>query len=248
MAVEATEQYLQKIFTTQVLGSHFCIKSPVFFMDLAEATLSGWCFSQQTARSSPADISIAYQDESFYVDASILEAPKVVDDLLDALNEFFLCLSYLTAGKNNTLKLLHCASYVQDRQNIILLGEKNSGKSQQVFTKAMAGYKIYADDLLLWHPKKSEFIALGLPLRLRRSAISLTQDDSIKDRFLIGKHVLYSHKKFFNQALLGERFSIDKIKVMNQSFEPIDIPIHQFLSRLEQSLISDNFLSYKRDI
>ena len=246
MAVDTPDRQ-QKTFVTEAFEGQFCIVAPVFFMDLVKATLNGWQFAEQSCVS-PKDIVVSYQDEVFHIDATILDEPKVVEDLLDALNEFFLCLSYLLANKNPALKLLHCASYVDANQNVILLGEKRSGKSEQILAKAMAGHKIYADDLLLWHPEKGEFMALGLPLRLRRSAVSLLKDASIKDRFLIGKHILYSHKKYFNRAALGEQFSLDQIKVMNQDFEPVKISIYQFLERLEQSLISDNFLSYKKPL
>ena len=247
MAVETLDQYQQKTVITKVLGVQLCIEAPAFFIKLANATLNGWHFVEQSELSAR-DIVVSYQDKRLQVDATILDKPKVIDDLLDALNEFFLCLSYLLANKNTNLKLLHCASYVEADQNVILLGEKKSGKSEYVLSKAIAGHKIYADDLLLWQPKKSEFIALGLPLRVRRSTTSLANDSAAKDKFLAGKNILYSHKKFFNQAELGEGFLLDQVKLMKDGFIAVNVPIYQFQKQLERHLISDNFISYKKPL
>ena len=248
MAVEEADKYQASIFVVEIFDGQICIKSPAFFIELAQATLSGWRFAKDAPCSKDLDVSISYQDDLFCVDASILDKPKQTQDLLDALNEFFLCLSYLLANKNPKLKLLHCASYVESGENVILLGEKNSGKSDKTLSIALGGDKIYADDLLLWSVKTSEFIALGLPLRLRRSTALFDKDDSIRDKFLMGKHILYSHKKYFNQAVLGEHFLLDKIQLMEKGFALNNIPIHKFQSQLEQFLISDKFISYKRKI
>ena len=148
MAVEDSTAHQQKHFTTRVFDGLICITAPISFVELAEATLIGWYFAEQEHHSAKTDIVVSYQGNSFCVDSTILDKPKVVDDLLDALNEFFLCLSYLVANKTQAFGLLHCASYAEAGENIILLGEKKSGKSAKTLSKAISGELIYADDLL----------------------------------------------------------------------------------------------------
>lgn len=248
MAVTTTQGHQQNTFITKALDTTICIYAPIFFIELAKNTLSGWSFKSIQPNSTEIDISISYQNKVYCLDSVILNKNKNFNDLLDALNEFFLLLSYLIAGRNKTLKLIHCASYQEDGTNIILLGEKHSGKSEQILKKALSDCKVYADDLLFWNPKDSKFIALGLPLRLRRTAISLIKDASIKDKFFKGKHILYSHKNFFNQSALEDYFLLDKIKIMNNQYISNDIPIYKFQKYLEKYLIGNNLISYKRKI
>lgn len=248
MAIRAADKYSKKTFTTRALGGLICAELPVFFIDLIRVTLNGWHFTEVTCCSEQVDIIVSHQKDSFYIDATILDKPKIVDDLLDALNEFFLCLSYLTANKNNCFKLIHCASYVEDDKNIIVIGQKKSGKSELVLSKAISGNLIYADDLLLWNPKKGVFISLGLPLRIRKSSPLLSDHTLIKDKFLIGKNILYSHQKYFNNAKFGVSFSLDRLKTVDKNFKTKNVPIHKILTYLEQHLISDNFTSYKKDL
>ena len=133
-------------------------------------------------------------------------------------------------------------------QNIFLFGQKKSGKSELVLSKAISGNLIYADDLLLWNPKKGVFISLGLPLRIRKSSPLLSDHTLIKDKFLIGKNILYSHQKYFNNAKFGVSFSLDRLKTVDKNFKTKNVPIHKILTYLEQHLISDNFTSYKKDL
>ncbi len=250
MAVEHSNIHQQKYFITRAFDSLISIVAPASFIELAEATLIGWRFVEQKSSLAKNDIIVSYRDNLFHVDSTVLNNPKVVDDLLDALNEFFLCLSYLLANKTQEFGLLHCASYTETGKNIILLGDKKSGKSAKTLSKAIAGELIYADDLLLWHAKRGVFVALGLPLRLRRTMISLIDGDTVKDKFIIGKNILYSHQKFFNNAKLGDEFSLDQLKLMSENFDfaTKDISMYKTLLYLKQHLIADNFLSIKKNL
>jgi hypothetical protein len=247
LAVEHSNVHQQKHFTTRAFDSLICIIAPASFIELAEATLIGWRFVEQKSSLAKSDIIVAYRDNLFHVDSTVLDNPKVVDDLLDALNEFFLCLSYLLANKTQEFSLLHCASYTEAGKNIILLGDKKSGKSAKTLSKTIAGELIYADDLLLWHAKRGIFVALGLPLRLRRTMIPLIDSDTVKDKFIIGKNILYSHQNFFNNAKLGDEFLLDQLKLMSENFDFAikDIPVYKTLFYLKQHLIAGNFISIK---
>lgn len=248
MAVETTDKHQQYTFVTKALDTSICVVAPIFFIELAKTTLTGWQFKQTQPNSQEVDISINYHKMDYCLDSVILNNAKNYGDLLDALNEFFLLLSYLIASRNETLKLIHCASYHENGANIVLLGKKHSGKSEQTLKKASSGCKIYADDLLFWNPKDGKFIALGLPLRLRRTATSLTKETSIKNKFFKGKNILYSHKKYFNLATLGEYFLLDKLKVLDEKFITTNVPFYKFQKYLENYLIGSQHISYKRKI
>ena len=248
MEIDIATKYKQKEFTAEVFSSLICIVAPSFFIDLVEATLNGWSFTEKKSDFVKRDVVVLYQNDLFHIDSIVLDEPKVVDDFLDALNEFFLCLSYLVVNKTKDFKLLHCASYAEEDKNIITVGPKNSGKSELILSKAITGKRIYSDDLLLWPTKKGVFISLGLPLRLRRTAISLIKDKSIKEKFLIGKNILYSHQKNFDNAKFGTNFSLDELKIMDKSFKEKDVPIYKLLTCIEPYLISDRFFSHKKDL
>jgi hypothetical protein len=246
LEIDTAINYKQKEFTTEVFSNSICIVAPSFFIDLVEATLNGWSFIEKHSDSIKRDVVVMHKNDSFYIDSIVLDQPKVVDDLLDALNEFFLCLSYLVVNKTKGFKLLHCASYAEADKNIITVGPKNSGKSELILSKAITGKRIYSDDLLLWSTEKGIFISLGLPLRLRRTAISLIKDKSTKEKFLVGKNILYSHRNFFDNAKLGVEFSLDELKVMDRSFKEKDVSIYKLLSCIGPYLISDRFFSHKK--
>ncbi|RUM81012.1 MAG: hypothetical protein DSZ15_00065, partial [Candidatus Thioglobus sp.] len=82
----------------------------------------------------------------------------------------------------------------------------------------------------------------------RRTAISLIKDKSIKEKFLIGKNILYSHQKIFDNAKLGADFSLDELKIMDKDFKEKDVPIYKLLTCIEPYLISDRFFSHKKDL
>ena len=248
MEIDIATKYKQKEFTAEVFSSLICIVAPSFFIDLVEATLNGWSFTEKKSDFVKRDVVVLYQNDLFHIDSIVLDEPKVVDDFLDALNEFFLCLSYLVINKTKDFKLLHCASYAEEDKNIITVGPKNSGKSELILSKATTGKRIYSDDLLLWSTKKGVFTSLGLPLRLRRTAISLIKDKSIKEKFLIGKNILYSHQKKFDNAKFGTNFSLDELKIMDKNFKEKDVPIYKLLSCIEPYLIGDHFFSHKKDL
>ena len=248
MEIDTSTIYKQQKFTTELFSSLICITAPSFFIDLVEATLNGWGFAEKKSNLIKSDIVVLYQNDLFHIDSIVLDEPKVVDDFLDALNEFFLCLSYLVVNKTKDFKLLHCASYAEEDKNIITVGPKNSGKSELILSKAIAGKRIYSDDLLLWSIREGVFISLGLPLRLRKTAVSLIKDKSIKEKFLIGKNILYSHRNFFDNAKLGTSFSLDELKIMDKNFKEKDVPIYKLLTCIEPYLISDRFFSHKKDL
>jgi hypothetical protein len=166
-------------------------------------------------------------------------------DLLDSLNEFFLQISYLVCTKNNHLRLLHCSSYRDNNENIILVGNKNSGKSRFVQEKAIDNYHIYADDLLIW-TKNTTFVSLGLPLRIRRENIQNKQ--LIKKNFLVGKNILYSHINSFDLAKFGDEFELDKLLLMMPNYSPEKVSLLNTFKVIKKFIIDENLYTIKRKI
>jgi hypothetical protein len=104
LEIDTSTIYKQQKFTTELFSSLICITAPSFFIDLMKATLNGWGFAEKKSNLIKSDIVVLYQNDLFHIDSTVLDKPKTVDDFLDALNEIFLCLSYLVINKTKTLK------------------------------------------------------------------------------------------------------------------------------------------------
>jgi hypothetical protein len=217
-----------------------------FFFDLTKATLNGWSFTAISDQLNSSDIIVSFKDEKYIINSIILSKPKIVNDFLDALNEFFLCISYFICYKNKNFKLLHCSAFSENGKNIIVTGAKKSGKSRLVYSKAKSGNLIYADDLLLWSHRDSVFTSIGLPLRLRR-ARELIENQPVKGKFLFGKNILYSHNSHFNIAPLGMSFELDKVLFMEDNFQAKDIPIFKFFNFLKDYIIDEDLYKLEKE-
>ncbi|MDV7270595.1 hypothetical protein RYZ20_06750 [Thioclava sp. A2] len=227
-------------------GEHLKVVCPEFFATLLQATLNGWAITLAPEHHHSVDILVAYEDEVFQIDALVLDAPRQHRDMIDTLNEFFLCLSYLLCAAKPSTILLHCAAFVEGSQNHIVVGEKNRGKSTLVYQKAAGGTKILADDLLLWDVPEGVFMTLGLPLRMRRPLFGLAEHPDHKQKFLAGRSIAYSRAGGFNIAGVGECFALDALFELSQERVAQKVNLLKLRPALKKFSIAPTFSTLKK--
>lgn len=192
------------------------------------------------------DIEVLFSNDTFVIESIIDNKPKIRFDIIDALNEFFLYFSYRIVSKTKfKYRLIHCSAFQENNKNTIIIGEKRAGKSQLVLNKAQSDTLILADDLILWNTEKSNFVALGLPIRLRKTPHNLRQIEKLKSSFLIGKYIMYSHNSLFNIAQLGEAFLLDKVSRLNTDHKLKKVSIFSSTKVIKTGLINKNLSTKK---
>ena len=90
-------------------NSEILIFCPQFFANLMAQTLVGWSI----APAQPGDgydITLSYDGARYTIDSIMLDAPRDYGDMIDALNEVFLCLSYHVAANTPDAVLIHDAA------------------------------------------------------------------------------------------------------------------------------------------
>lgn len=198
------------------------ISLPCFFLSLLKETLSGWSIEPNLERNEP-DIVVSFNDGLFSIETPLrYAAPKRVD-MIDALNQFFLCLAYFISAKIKMTKLIHCGSFCDSGSYTIILGAKNSGKSTLLLQKSQQGNLVLADDLLLWFPMLGKFTCLGLPLRLRVAGFGSNGEALNLRRFVIGERIAYSRNHAVEIAQAGHTFTPDHVcQYVNQEMLPVN--------------------------
>lgn len=236
-----TEQFCGESiwFRLEGLGQSHLIKIPMFFVKLLDQTLTGWNLNQCAEAKRP-EISLDFNGFEFVITSTLIKSVPVRTDLVDALNEFLLSLAYLTTAKISGARLLHCGAYSQDGLNIVVVGDKNAGKSSLVFEKAKGGGTILADDLLVWMPSLAQVMCMGLPLRMRRPVFGL-RGSSFENKFVAGKQIAYAEKTVFKVAEAGFCFTPDKIcQIDNRNLK--EVSFIRWPQIIEKHVISDTFL------
>jgi len=220
------------------------VACPQFFLLLLEGTLTGWDFkltSQTTF-----DLRISYVSDTYTVDSIVLNESKSYSDLIDTLNEAFLSLSYISALKLDKWRLIHSAAYRENGKNHLLIGSKNSGKSTDIAMKALENQKVFSDDITLYNPVTAKFVALGLPLRLRRPLSTVLKDKINPKDFVAGKGIAYSKNGRFDIAPVGEAFLIDNmlLKSAHNCIKPISLLSAP--KTMQKFIISEEYIIQKK--
>jgi len=241
MAVTEEGQTDERSFVLEGARHRVEVVAPLFFFDLLGQTLTGWSIQPLESCDTP-DLTIR-KDGDDYVITSILAKPVPVRrDLIDALNEVFLCLSYLITARTFGAYLLHCAAFRVDGVNILVFGKKNAGKSSLMLEKARQGATILADDLMIWLPQAAEVMCVGLPLRMRRPVLGLDHGAAVTPQFIAGRQTAYAQKDVFQIAKAGLSFTPDKIcQLQNRQLVPV--PFMQWPRVIAKHRISDDCIT-----
>lgn len=227
-------------------GYHFDILCPKYLAAIFAQTLNGWQVSPLHGEDGRPVITVIKDSDRYLVDALVLEHPSLCRDVIDTLNEVFVCLAYLYDHQRGQGDLIHCASYLEQGENHIVVGPKNSGKSTLAHTKAKEGLHIFADDLLFWDPAVGQFISLGLPLRLRRPVVmkdGITADPS---HFFAGQSIAYSKLGVFDIAPFGYAFAVDRLWYMQPDHHPKAVSLLKTASTLREFRIPKRFSTLKK--
>ena len=131
-----------------------------------------------------ADVKITIKNGKYvFKTGSLRQVPEHLD-LVDALNQLFLCMCYITVSQLIKARLVHCAGFVENNIQTLVFGKK-AGKSSLILEKMRHGATTLSDDLLMWLPNKTEFLYLGLPIRMRHPLVGW-EEHSKKKSELIG--------------------------------------------------------------
>lgn len=243
MALSTQKNTQAFLLSVKEEGLNITVSAPLFFFQLLQQTLNGWEGVSVLFCEEP-DIDVQTKGDQFILKTVLERSVPARKDIIDILNEFFLCLAYLMTAKIEVAKLVHCAAFSQDEKKIVIFGNKKAGKSSKVFEHAEAGAEILADDLLVWLPKRAEFMCIGLPLRMRRPVLGLDQIGSEKKRFIAGRQTAYAHKDAFFVRPAGWSFVPDKIYRL-ENRRMVSIPFLKWPKIIENHLISSEYTKLK---
>lgn len=228
-------------------GSNFKLLCPKYIAAMLSQTLMGWQITKiENAQAASPIISVLKGEDGYFVDALVIERPSLCIDLIDVLNEVFVCLAYLYHHQRAQGDLIHCAAYIEGGENHIVVGPKNSGKSTLAHDKAKDGLHIFADDLLFWDPITGQFITLGLPLRLRRPVVMRDGQPADPSHFFAGRSIAYSKQGVFDIAPMGYAFCVDRLWYMQPDHQVKAISLIKTASTLREFRIPKYFSSLKK--
>lgn len=193
------------------------------------------------------DISVEYDGTLYLTDSRIYEDPITRSDPIHALNDFFLTLAYLYTRQNSDHHLIHCSAYSEDGRNILLLGDKKSGKSFAATWHGVTGNRFIADDLLLWNYKTGFFKAIGLPPRMRRPVPAAIIEHVSPEAFLAGEDLAYLKKDAYNGIDAGSIVEFDKVRVFESPRAFHDVKLINYARELRKRRIDSVFWEYKKD-
>lgn len=220
---------------------------PRYFAGLLAQTLTGWTITE-THSDNRAMITVRLSENTYLVDADVLESVQIHHDIIDALNEVLVCLSYTVTNQTKGAVLLHCAAYGTNNACQIIVGEKNSGKSTVAYHHACSGQSIAADDLLIWIPRQGVFCTLGLPIRMRRPVLSPSGALADAGKFFAGAHIAYSRTDAFDIMPAGQTLLLDQLYTLGPNHEARNVPVLKITSTLKRHLIDDRFTNIKKQL
>ena len=223
----------------------FVVYAPDFLWSLIDSALLGWQSIEKPSEQK-ADIAICYDQSNFITDSLIYDHPIKRTDTIHTLNDFFLTLAYLYARSKSEYRLIHCSAYSDGRQNILLLGNKKSGKSFQATFHGLVGGILFADDLLLWNASSGRFLTLGLPPRLRRPVHPDILEKAGTDCFLTGRDLVYMKKGGYAGTAVGTAIEFDRVCIFNTPQDHEDIPLLSYAKEIRKREIQDKFWKNKK--
>ncbi len=220
------------------------VLAPTLFTELVLHLLSGWRVDK--VDDIEACIALRYLDNQWQIDSIICNSTIIRNDLVDAVNIFFLLLVYNVKRLQPSSKLIHCAGYEQNNENTLVLGTHGSGKSMHVITQGILGNKVLADDLVLFYPRRGLFATLGLPIRLRRPIGEFIENYFNASDLLVGSQIAYVRKNAIPVAPAGEVFSLDKFEQFDHDGVK-NISIFSVLRHAKKYVLGDHFSSVKKN-
>lgn len=227
-----------------MLNGHNCnvlIKAPDIIHKLLSLTLSGWTYKKLIVNDY-FELNVSLQNSKYHIISNLAYVPTPRSDLVDTLNEIFLCLCYMLTAKNRDSLLIHCAAFYENDRNSVILASKKSGKSTLVLDKSQQGFSILADDLAIWFPTQGELMCLGLPIRMRRP---IPAEFHLKGQdFIAGKNIAYSKATSVKCFQVGHLFVPDKIMTLNNRVTK-SISFWRWPSMLNAFAIDDAYTQLK---
>ena len=182
-------------------------------------------------------IEVAYEDKKY-----VVKGPNYIShphkDLVNTLNELFICVAFTIAHNFNHMRLMHCAAYANSKEAVLLFGKRKSGKSTLVTKKALADYKVYGDDICLWSTKGERIISLGFPIRRRRPVFYEENNQSYNDCFIAGHSLAYSRKNCFRLASPGESIEPTEVYELTRGFQEATVAPSNIARYFEEFWIS----------
>ena len=205
------------------------INAPDIFHKLLSLTLSGWTYMQPTV-DDYFELGVTLHNGKYHITSNLAYAPTPRSDLVDTLNEIFLCLCYLLTAKNPDGLLIHCAAFCEKDRNNVILASKKSGKSSLVLDKSQQGVSILADDLAIWFPMQGRLIPAEFHLK--------------RQDFIAGKNIAYSKSASVNCFQVGYLFVPDKLMTLNNRVTK-SISFWRWPSMLNAFAIDDTYSQLK---
>ena len=237
------------LFQLSVDDFSLVIKAPYFFYPMIQSSLLGWETSEHSVAPTKdtLDVYIHYDGTHFFTDALIYEKPIRRLDPIHALNDLFLTLVYFYAKHHTKQHLIHCAAYSDGQENILLLGNKKSGKSFLATQHGLNGGQFIADDLLLWHPGRGNFKAIGLPPRLRRPVHTDIMKSTNSDSFLVGHDLAYMKTDSYKGISAGSIIEFDRVRVFKSPHVSSDVKLHDYAKEIRKRQIRGSLWSIKKE-
>lgn len=220
------------------------LRCPGAFLPLLSATLSGWQIVDGSPDDQP-EIAVCRDEKRFLIDSITLEKPSIATDVIDALNYIFLAMAYLYKARSGRTVLLHGVAFRSGSEISVVFGRKGAGKSSLVFSKALEGHRVFADDLLIWDIGLNQFKALGLPLRMRRPIPEHLRALDLGQRLIAGARIAYSRQAAFDVVSVGRQFFPDQFSEFNTRGELRAIPLYRLISKIKKYAISARFTEIK---
>lgn len=191
---------------------------------LLQQILSGWDVVQVTGDTTTPDIRVSGTDK-FKLTSPYYSSGKPYTDIVSILNEVLVALAYGCQYDKPDLCLIHAAGFRENKSNTVVFGTRKAGKSVLTARMAAEGYRIYADDLLLWHAKRREFITLGIAPRLRRPVLPDLVEKLGAETLIAGAYTCYLIANKIDLAPAGEVLRPDQLVLLgpDQVMKPIPL-------------------------
>lgn len=231
--------------TLRVEDLTLTVFAPTYFLAMLKETLHGWSIVPGDDGVEP-DIMVIHEAEYIQTDARIHAAPLRRTDPIHALNDFFLTLAYLYANHHSRWELVHCAAISREGRNVLLLGDKKSGKSVMAIRHGVGGHGFIADDLLLWNTSRGVFKTIGLPPRLRRPVMDEIIRRTAADAFFAGKDLAYMKVGRYNGVPAAQIIEFDEVRRVKSGAEIEKISLLNYASEIRSRVVSKSYMEFAK--
>lgn len=161
--------------------------------------LVGWTIDKTSSHK--ANIYVTKQ-KKYLIESSSFNFTKSHLDLISSFNQLLIILSYFIADGLKNFELIHGAAILENKNCVVVLGDKKSGKSLFVAETCCKTGSAIADDLLLIN-NNLELLTLGFPVRIRRPLGQNFIDLIGPENLLVGKSLIYVNPKRLRTVKAG---------------------------------------------